>query len=94
MGRAALRPHDPELSPRGMSQAQQLAGHLAGSGIRHLFSSPFLRARQTAQPLAEIIGVPVQVELGCDYCAVAEVHIDRESRRLVRNGDTSYLTVA
>ncbi|HMP88618.1 MAG TPA: histidine phosphatase family protein [Kiritimatiellia bacterium] len=57
-------PQDPALSARGFQQAYDLAQHLKDSGIRHIYSSPYLRARQTAQPLADMIDVPVQIEDG------------------------------
>jgi len=64
----AKYPHDPELSPLGHKQATLLAEHLRDKGIRHIVSSPYLRARQTAQPLAALLNLPVQVEDGlCEW---------------------------
>ena len=60
----AVNPHDTPLSARGLRQAGDVAEALRGEGIRAVFSSPFLRALQTAHPAAEACGVPVFVEPG------------------------------
>ena len=57
-GPEPLRP----LTPRGLRQAQELAESLSGAGIRKILSSPFLRCRQTAAPLAARLGLRVQVD--------------------------------
>ena len=57
-------PHDPGLSDLGHEQAERLATHLQHEGITHIYSSPYLRARQTAQPLADLIGLPLNIEDG------------------------------
>ncbi|MEB3225021.1 MAG: histidine phosphatase family protein [Synechococcus sp.] len=49
----ALYPYDPPLCPRGHRQAQDLGDRLAQEQIQHLFVSPFLRTRQTAQYCAQ-----------------------------------------
>ncbi len=45
---------DPPLSETGMLQADRLADFLARLPIREVFASPLLRARQTADRVAEI----------------------------------------
>lgn len=60
----AANPHDTPLSARGLRQAGDVAEALRGKGVRAVFSSPFLRALQTAHPLAEACGLPVFVEPG------------------------------
>lgn len=57
-GPEPLRP----LTPRGLRQAQELAESLAGSGVRRIVASPFLRCRQTAAPLAARLGLRVAVD--------------------------------
>jgi phosphohistidine phosphatase SixA len=52
---------DPELSAQGRQRAQNIATMLGKAGIAHVFSTPTNRTRQTAQPLAQASGVPVQV---------------------------------
>ena len=57
-GPEPLRP----LTARGLRQAQELAESLAGAGVRKILSSPFLRCRQTAAPLAARLGLRVHVD--------------------------------
>ncbi len=54
-----LRPHDPPLNAEGQAQARAVARLLAGEGITRVVASPLLRAHQTALPLAERLGLPV-----------------------------------
>jgi broad specificity phosphatase PhoE len=51
------------LSPRGVRQAQALAGSLAHEAIKHLFSSPLERARETAETIGREKKLSVRV---CD----------------------------
>lgn len=55
-----LRP----LDRRGTAQAEALVGVAAtvGADIRRVLSSPFLRCRQSVSPLAEALGVPLEIE--------------------------------
>lgn len=46
------------LSERGVAQAHALGDHLAQRGIRRVVSSPLLRARQTAEIIAEHLQNP------------------------------------
>ena len=61
---------DPALHVVGVEQAERLAQRLAGKKIHAVYSSHLVRARQTAQPLADQRGLPV-VE-----------HVDLEEVRL------------
>ena len=49
------------LTPLGQQQAARAAVRLAGEPISEIYSSPFGRAWQTAQPTAERFGLPVQI---------------------------------
>jgi broad specificity phosphatase PhoE len=49
------------LNATGRQQAQRLAEALAGRGIQQIFSSPLERARETAEPLAARLQLPVQI---------------------------------
>ena len=60
----AARPHDPELAADGVAQARQLARRLAAFPIKHIFSSPFLRAVETASFAAEALRVTIKIEHG------------------------------
>jgi broad specificity phosphatase PhoE len=49
------------LNASGHAQAQCLAERLAKFPIRQIFSSPMERARQTAEPLAERLGLRLEI---------------------------------
>jgi len=49
------------LGPEGRAQAEAVAARLRGEGIAAIQSSPLERARETAEPLAECLGVGVEV---------------------------------
>ncbi|HXF73355.1 MAG TPA: histidine phosphatase family protein [Actinomycetota bacterium] len=49
------------LSAEGLAQAERLVGRLEAVGIDAIYSSPLLRCRQTAEPLARARGLPVRV---------------------------------
>ncbi|MBT2449927.1 bifunctional RNase H/acid phosphatase [Streptomyces sp. ISL-43] len=56
---------DPELSPAGRRQAAAVAESLAARGtIQTVISSPLLRCRETAQAVADRLGLTVTVEEG------------------------------
>lgn len=69
------------LTERGRQQAQQLAERLADVPIDAIFSSPVLRARETAQILSTAFGVHYQVTEGLrEYdCGILEERCDAES---------------
>jgi broad specificity phosphatase PhoE len=52
---------DPELTPQGQARARNIAAILHRAGITSIFSSPTVRARQTAAPLAQRAGLSVQL---------------------------------
>ncbi|THF71959.1 histidine phosphatase family protein [Deinococcus sp. Arct2-2] len=60
--KAAGQAPDAPLTPEGRDQAAQLAETLAGLGITRIVSSPWVRGVDTAQPLAERLGLPVQTD--------------------------------
>jgi probable phosphoglycerate mutase len=53
---------DNPLSPRGVVQAERLAGRLAPEGIAHILASDFARARTTAEHLRRSTGAPLTFE--------------------------------
>ena len=68
-GQAAGEPRilgttDPPLGTRGMWQAQRLAQRLKGVTMECVWSSPLLRARQTAETIAGTIGAPLRFHPG------------------------------
>lgn len=74
---ATSRPPGPPLSPLGEKQAEALADRLADQGVVAIRTSNTLRARATARPLAERLGiVPSEdgnlIEISCgDFEGVA-----------------------
>ena len=73
---------NPPLTDLGLVQAAAAARHLAGSGATVVVSSPLARARQTAEAVAETLGLEVEVEDGLretdfgdwEGCTFREVH--------------------
>jgi broad specificity phosphatase PhoE len=51
---------DPALTAQGQARAQNISTILHKTGIKSIFSTPTMRTRQTAQPLATRSGVEVQ----------------------------------
>jgi phosphohistidine phosphatase SixA len=54
-------PRDPNLSEAGRRRAEDLAQLLSTADVTHLFSSQFLRTRQTLAPLAQQQELEIQV---------------------------------
>ena len=52
---------DVHLNAQGQAEAQRVAERLSSKPIRHIFSSPMDRARETAAPLAAALRLPVQI---------------------------------
>jgi probable phosphoglycerate mutase len=71
---AAADAADPGLRADGREQAAAVAALLALEPITHVVSSPLRRARETAAPLAQRLGLPVTV---IDGWAEADRHLDR-----------------
>lgn len=69
-------PADPPLSSEGRAQAEALASWLATERFDALYASPLLRARQTAEPLARLQGLAIEIEPGV-------IELDHESERYV-----------
>jgi broad specificity phosphatase PhoE len=69
---------DPGLVERGREQAARLVTALAGEAVSALYTSPLRRARETAAPLEQALGVLAEVEPG-----IAEFD----------SGDSSYVPI-
>ncbi len=64
----ATYPYDPPLSSVGLNSAIKLAHQLGQLPIQRIFTSPFLRTIQTADPLARRLKIPIQMEWGlCEW---------------------------
>ena len=53
---------DPELSPKGIEQAQRLARWLQNEPLDAIYCSPLMRARMTAKPLSDVKRLDVSIE--------------------------------
>ncbi len=49
----------PPLTDHGRGEARQAAAFLAGRGLEYLFSSPFSRTAETADTIADQLGLPI-----------------------------------
>ncbi len=64
---------DPSLSEIGRTQASRAGQHLADNGGADVIvTSPMARTRQTAELVAEALGLPVKIEDGLRECAFGE----------------------
>jgi probable phosphomutase (TIGR03848 family) len=77
-GKLAGRLPGVHLNERGQKQALELAIALANVPIKAIYSSPMERARETAAPLAEKLGLEIQIsenltETGCGDWAGQEL---------------------
>lgn len=72
-------PADPHLASIGVRQAEALASWLADEGVDAIWSSPMRRARETAAPVADRLGLPITVDEGLsefDRDAVSYIPIE------------------
>lgn len=58
---ASETPNDPPLEASGWRQGRAVANLLASEGVTRIVASPLLRARQTAEPLADRLGLAVEI---------------------------------
>ncbi|NGQ95676.1 histidine phosphatase family protein [Brevibacillus sp. SYP-B805] len=72
--KAAGQEPDAPLTPEGMAQAQELADFFQGMAIDQIITSPFLRARQSIQPLTDQKRLPLIMD-------------DRLAERVLAEGD-------
>ena len=60
------------LTPKGHLQAKALAKRFLVGGLDKIYSSPMIRAQQTAQPTAELLGLPIEIEPWTEELAAAK----------------------
>jgi len=80
------------LLEEGWTQARAVANRLRISGMDEIFASPMGRARETAEPLAALLNLPVQIlpwafELGDD----CRTEYPDGRRKTISSLDTTYL---
>lgn len=61
-GQATGQAPEAPLTPEGVAQAQTLAEFLSGSSIGQIVSSPFTRAIQSIEPLAQRLGLEIRMD--------------------------------
>ena len=49
------------LTPKGHLQAKALSKRFLAGGLDKIYSSPMIRAQQTAEPTAEVLGMPIEI---------------------------------
>jgi len=82
----AGEPADPELSERGLRQAELLVPYLREEGVDALYCSPQQRARQTAAPSAAALGLePVIRERVAEFDRHSPTYIPIEEMRASRD---------
>lgn len=74
---------DPVLTPEGEARAEALADLLEDAGIEHIHSSDYQRTRQTAEPLAGRLGLPIRLYDPRDLPALAAQLREEGGRHLV-----------
>ena len=60
------------LTPKGHLQAKALSKRFLVGGLDKIYSSPMIRAQQTAQPTAEVLGLPIEIEPWTEELAAAK----------------------
>lgn len=77
------------LTHRGWKQSHAIAADLVDSGITRLVASPYARCYQTLEPLAELLGLPVE-----RHPALAEDAKPKAAYRLINELATTRAAVA
>lgn len=86
--KAAVPGDDPPLSPAGRRRVAELTRQLKDAdviqGIDAIYSTPFRRTQETAQPLAEALDLPITTyEPAEDNEAVLEDILDKHKGRII-----------
>ncbi len=78
------------LSPVGRKRAEALAARLADAGIERIYTTDFLRTRETAAPTAERLGLEPELYDPSDLAAfAAELRRRGETALVVGHSDTT-----
>lgn len=72
------------LSPAGHAAAVRVADLLEDAGITRVVSSPYTRAVQTVRPLADRLGLPVDIEPDLRERRLCDEIVDDVQRRIER----------
>jgi broad specificity phosphatase PhoE len=69
--KAATPSDDPPLNEAGLRRAEDLAHVLASTGVNAIYTSQYQRTRQTAEPTAKLLNLPITQLDGADPEACA-----------------------
>lgn len=72
------------LSPAGHAAAMRVADLLVDAGVTRVVSSPYTRAVQTVQPLADRLGLPVDIEPDLRERRLCDEIVDDVQHRIER----------
>ncbi len=95
--KAAAPAADPPLLEAGTKRAKELARTLGNAGIKAIFTSQFLRTKQTAEPLAKQLGIasteiPVQMST-TNPREISPQYLTEMVKRISSNADGNVLIV-
>lgn len=74
---------DADLSAAGRERARALAAILKDAGVGAVYSTDYIRTRETARPLADLLAKPIEVYDGDELEAFATALRSRGGRALV-----------
>jgi len=74
---------DPALTPQGQARAKTLAKILRKRNINYVYSSNYIRTRDTAAPSAKMAGVEIEIYDPRNLAALAEIIRGQSGRYLV-----------
>jgi phosphohistidine phosphatase SixA len=81
--------NDPRLSAAGRARAKLLASMLSYAGISAIYSSEFLRTRQTAQPASDRLHVRVTVVPGGDAARLKQLIVQQSGKAVLVVGHSN-----
>jgi len=74
---------DPHLSEAGQARARALAALLAPSGAAAIYATEYHRTTETAKPLADLLGLPIQHDPATDTARLVEQLKARHAQDIV-----------
>jgi broad specificity phosphatase PhoE len=84
---------DPGLSAAGVERANRLTDYLRNAGISAIYSTPFLRTRDTVQPLAKALGLTISETGSPSGQPIAQFSKELAERILRENSGKTVLVV-
>ena len=86
---------DPELSPAGQARAAELANVLKDAGLNRIYSTDFARTRETADPIADRLGLDIRIyDWNRKQALAAELKAGGHRSLVVGHSDTTTELVA